>query len=73
MNKPLLLIPLLFFTSLRADKERERWEREIREKEQQQRELRSVYYRVATASGIASFVGGSLRRLDILLYTGQTW
>lgn len=60
MNKLLLLIPLLLITSLRADKERERWEREIREKEQQQRELRMVYYKVATVSSVASFIGGSL-------------
>jgi len=60
MNKLLLLVPLLLITSLRADKERERWEREIREKEQHQRELRMVYYKVGAVSGISSFIGGSL-------------
>jgi len=60
MNKLILLLPLLLFTSLRADKERERWEKELRDKEERRQELRSTCYKVGAVSGISSFVGGSL-------------
>lgn len=55
MNKLFLLTPLLLITSLYADKDRDRW---IRDK-QQRKELMAVYYKVATVSGLASFIGGS--------------
>ena len=60
MNKLIYIIPLIFFTSLSADKERERWERELREKQERSQELRSICYKVGAVSGAASFVGGSL-------------